>query len=117
MGTGTSVLTPGDGGHGHAAQEAIHGPAVQTLPTREVFAALGTSPQGLTSAAAAAWRDRFGANELPTARKRGLWRDLARQFTDLFAVMLLVASAITFLAYGLQEPHDVGTPCSQPWRF
>ncbi|MEU9849569.1 hypothetical protein [Streptomyces sp. NPDC047985] len=54
MGTGTSVLTPGDGGHGQAAQEAIHGPAVQTLPTREVFAALGTSPQGLTSAAAVA---------------------------------------------------------------
>jgi magnesium-transporting ATPase (P-type) len=38
-----------------------------------------------------------------------VWRQLAAQFTDLFAVVLLVASAITFLAYGLQQPRDVGT--------
>ena len=30
------------------------------------------------------------------------------QFTDLFAVMLMVASAITFMAYFLQEPRDPG---------
>ncbi|KUM84301.1 cation-transporting ATPase [Streptomyces pseudovenezuelae] len=54
-------------------------------------------------------RERHGPNELPRARRRGWWRDLAGQFTDLFAVLLLVASAITFLAYGLQEPRDTGT--------
>jgi calcium-translocating P-type ATPase len=109
MGIGTSVLTPGDGDHGPAAPSGTRGPAVQTLPTGQVFAALGTSPRGLASADVVARRDRFGSNELPRARRRGLWRDLAGQFTDLFAVVLLVASAITFLAYGLQDPHDTGT--------
>jgi calcium-translocating P-type ATPase len=108
-GIGTSVLTPGDGGHGPAAPNGMRGPAVQTLPTGQVLTALGTSPRGLASADVVARRDRFGPNELPRAGRRGLWRDLAGQFTDLFAVVLLVASAITFLAYGLQEPHDTGT--------
>ncbi|MFB7225453.1 cation-translocating P-type ATPase [Streptomyces sp. NPDC056227] len=109
MGIGTSVLTPGDGGHGPVAPSGTRGPAVQTLSAGQVFAALGTSPRGLASADAVARRDRFGPNELPRTGRRGLWRDLAGQFTDLFAVVLLVASAITFLAYGLQEPHDTGT--------
>ncbi|WP_329296776.1 cation-transporting P-type ATPase [Streptomyces pseudovenezuelae] len=84
-------------------------PAVQTLPTRDVFAALDTSPRGLAPAEVALRRERHGPNELPRARRRGWWRDLAGQFTDLFAVLLLIASAITFLAYGLQEPRDTGT--------
>ncbi|WP_235990204.1 cation-translocating P-type ATPase [Streptomyces ureilyticus] len=109
MGTGTPVLTPGDGGHRPEALSGTHGPAVQTFATTDVFAALGTSPRGLASADAAARRDRYGPNELPPAGRRGLWRDLVGQFTDLFAVVLLVASAITFLAYELQEPRDVGT--------
>ncbi|QKV90599.1 cation-transporting P-type ATPase [Streptomyces sp. NA02950] len=110
MGTGTPVLTPGDGGRrGPAVPAGPRGPAVQTLPSGEVFAALDTSPRGLTSADAEARRDHFGPNELPTAGRRALWRDLGRQFTDLFAMVLLVASAITFLAYVLQEPRDVGT--------
>lgn len=109
MGTGTPVLTPADGGHGPPSPTGEAGPAVQTLATGEAFAALGTSPRGLASAEATARRARFGPNELPHAGRRGLWRDLAAQFTDLFAVVLLIASAITFLAYGLQEPRDVGT--------
>ena len=51
--------------------------------------------------------DRYGPNEMPRTRRRPLWRQLGAQFTDLFAVVLLVASAITFLAYGLEEPRDV----------
>ncbi|MEU0398386.1 cation-transporting P-type ATPase [Streptomyces sp. NPDC006208] len=82
---------------------------MQSLAAGEVLASLDTSPRGLASADAAARRERFGPNDLPPARRRGLWRDLVGQFTDLFAVVLLVASAITFLAYGLQEPQDVGT--------
>lgn len=84
-------------------------PTVHTLPTGEVFAALGTSPRGLTSADATALRGRLGPNELPSAGRTRLWRDLAGQFTDLFAVVLVVASVITFLAYGLQDPRDAGT--------
>ncbi|MFC5850679.1 cation-translocating P-type ATPase [Streptomyces chlorus] len=84
-------------------------PAVQTLPTGEVFAALDTSPRGLTSADATALQARLGPNALPSAGRTRLWRELAGQFTDLFAVVLVLASAITFLAYALQDPRDVGT--------
>ncbi|WP_327691958.1 cation-transporting P-type ATPase [Streptomyces sp. NBC_00461] len=87
----------------------VSGPAVQTLEARDVFAALDTSPRGLAPADVAVRRERFGPNELPRPRRRGWWRDLAGQFTDLFAVVLVIASAITFLAYVLQEPRDTGT--------
>ncbi|WP_371583054.1 cation-translocating P-type ATPase [Streptomyces sp. NBC_01314] len=109
MGTGTPVLTPGDGDRAPTDASGSPGPAVQTVSAGDVFATLGTSPRGLPFAEVAARRDRFGPNELPRAGRGGWWRDLVGQFTDLFAVMLLVASAITFLAYGLQEPRDVGT--------
>lgn len=82
---------------------------VPCLPLEQVFPALGSSPRGLTSADAAARLAHHGPNELPAPAGRGLWRRLLSQFTDLFAVVLLVASAITFLAYGLQEPGGEGT--------
>jgi Ca2+-transporting ATPase len=79
------------------------------LPAGEVLGALGTSPRGLSAAEARARQEQYGANELPRARRQGVWRQLAGQFTDLFAVVLIVASGITFLAYGLERPRDVGT--------
>ncbi|QMV25382.1 HAD-IC family P-type ATPase [Streptomyces sp. SCUT-3] len=85
------------------------GPAVQSLPPQEVFAALGTSPRGLAPERAAELRGLHGTNELPRAGRRGAWRMLASQFTDLFAVVLLIASGITFLAYTLEEPRTTGT--------
>lgn len=111
--TGRSVT--GAGGPGRTAAEGSAGPAtsrgddVRTLPAEEVFAALGTSPRGLSTADATALRARWGTNELPPAVRGRLWHRLAAQFTDLFAVVLLVASAITLLAYGLQDPRDAGT--------
>ncbi|MDX5567057.1 cation-transporting P-type ATPase [Streptomyces sp. ID05-04B] len=75
----------------------------------DVFSALDTSRRGLGSAQALERLERYGANELPRARRRPVWREVGAQFTDLFAVVLLVASAITFLAYGLQEPREAGT--------
>ncbi|MBO3753001.1 hypothetical protein J5X84_43740 [Streptosporangiaceae bacterium NEAU-GS5] len=52
---------------------------------------------------------RFGPNELPRPRRRRIWLRLTAQFADLFAIVLLVSSAITFLARALQVPHDAGT--------
>ncbi|MFF7474676.1 HAD-IC family P-type ATPase [Streptomyces sp. NPDC008092] len=103
------MVTTATGGAEQTLPSRTPGPPVQTLASREVFTALDASARGLTSADAAARQARFGPNELPPARRRSLWRELAGQFTDLFAVVLLVASAITFLAYGLQEPREVGT--------
>ncbi|WP_405810887.1 MULTISPECIES: cation-transporting P-type ATPase [unclassified Streptomyces] len=106
--TPTDVLTPGGSGEEAAAADA-DGLAIRTLPPIGVYSALDTSPRGLTTAAADARLRQFGSNELPRAAHPAMWRQVAAQFTDLFAVVLLIASAITFLAYALQEPRDVGT--------
>ncbi|MEU5120191.1 cation-translocating P-type ATPase [Streptomyces asoensis] len=79
------------------------------LAAADVYAALDTSRRGLAPAQAAKRLQEYGPNELPRTRRRAVWRDVATQFTDLFAVVLLVACAITFLAYGLQQPRDAGT--------
>lgn len=107
MAAPTDVLTPGGSG-GDASADA-EGPAIRTLSPADVYSALDTSPRGLTTEAAGARLRRFGSNELPRAAHPALWRQLAAQFTDLFAVVLLIASAITALAYTLQEPRDPGT--------
>ncbi|MFF8864759.1 cation-translocating P-type ATPase [Streptomyces sp. NPDC015139] len=83
--------------------------AVPSLPASDVFTALESSARGLTSAEAAARQVRYGRNDLPAVRRGRLWPQLLAQFTDLFAVVLLVASAITFLAYALEQPRDPAT--------
>ncbi|MGW4150525.1 cation-translocating P-type ATPase [Streptomyces albogriseolus] len=83
--------------------------AVPQLPAGEVFSALGTSRRGLPAAQVRDGLEKYGANELPRAGRRAVWRQLGAQFTDLFAVVLIIASGITFLAYALQEPRDVDT--------
>ncbi|MET9392933.1 cation-transporting P-type ATPase [Streptomyces sp. NPDC006624] len=82
---------------------------VHTLAVPDVFAALDSSAQGLTTKAAGERRAAHGPNELPVAGRRPAWRQLAAQFTDLFAIVLMAASAITFLAYALEEPREPGT--------
>ncbi|MEU8717413.1 cation-transporting P-type ATPase [Streptomyces sp. NPDC048663] len=79
------------------------------MPVPDVFAVLESSPRGLTEAEAVARRTHHGPNDLPTNGRRRMWPRLAAQFTDLFAVMLLVASAITFLSYALEQPRDPAT--------
>jgi len=80
---------------------------VHALPRLEVYGALDSSPRGLTSEEAAARLARYGRNELPKSKGRPIILRFFGQFTDLFAVVLMVASAITFLAYGIQSPHDI----------
>ncbi|MFH9891154.1 cation-translocating P-type ATPase [Streptomyces luteogriseus] len=92
-----------------SGEQASTDPPVPDLPAGEVFTALGTSRRGLPTAQARARLEKYGSNELPRAGRRAVWRQLGSQFTDLFAVVLIVASGITFLAYGLEEPRDIGT--------
>ena len=81
---------------------------IQTLPRLDVYAALETSPRGLSHDAVAVRLDQFGRNELPKAHGRPLVFRFFEQFTDLFAVVLIAASVITFVAYFIQVPHDIG---------
>ncbi len=84
-------------------------PSLPSLPVREVFAVLSSSPRALPLGQAAARQTRYGLNELPGVSRGHVWRRLIAQFTDLFAVVLLVSSAITFLAYALEQPRDAAT--------
>ncbi|MHC5906764.1 cation-translocating P-type ATPase [Streptomyces sp. S6] len=81
---------------------------VRRLRPREVFGALGTSPRGLSSQEAGDRYRTYGPNELPAPRGARVWRRFAAQFTDLFALVLVTASALTFLAYALASPRDAG---------
>ena len=80
---------------------------IHLLPRLDVYGALQTSPRGLTAEEAAARLASYGPNELPKAKGRPIVFRFFEQFTDLLALVLIAASAITFLAYGIQVPHDV----------
>ncbi|QNE79000.1 HAD-IC family P-type ATPase [Streptomyces finlayi] len=79
------------------------------MQTGDVYAALGSTPDGLSSTTARARRRSHGPNQLPPVAHRGVWRQFAAQFTDLFAIVLLLSSGITLLAHLLQDPPEVGT--------
>ena len=84
-------------------------PAVLTLSPLEVYAELKTFPRGLTATEAAARTAEFGANELPRARGRSVFAEFGSQFANMFAVVLIVAAAVTLLAYLLTTPRDSAT--------
>jgi len=82
--------------------------AVLNLSGDDVFGALCTSPRGLASTEIDARRALAGRNELPPAVRPRILRRLLLQFTDLFALVLLTAATLTFIAYALQRPRAVG---------
>ncbi|HEY7487184.1 MAG TPA: cation-transporting P-type ATPase [Streptosporangiaceae bacterium] len=82
--------------------------SAQGLAPGSALAAFTSSVRGLTGVEAATRLTRDGRNELPPPHRRSPARRFLAQFTDLFAVVLLVASAITYLAYLLGDPRDAG---------
>ncbi|MEW6191750.1 MAG: cation-transporting P-type ATPase [Bacillota bacterium] len=72
---------------------------IPRLGPLEVYDFLETSSRGLEEAAVADRRARYGWNRVRRARRRSLLARFLLQFTDLFAVLLLVASGITFTVY------------------
>ena len=87
----------------------LSGGEVQTAPVARVYGLLGSSPRGLSATEVLARQRRYGPNELPPVRGRSPVRLLARQFTDLFALVLLGSSGVTLVAYLLSEPREAGT--------
>jgi len=79
---------------------------VQALSPEAVFQALASSRRGLSDAEAARRLGTAGANVLPPANRRSVVAELAAQFANLFVVVLVVASVVTFLAYLLQTPRQ-----------
>jgi P-type Ca2+ transporter type 2C len=96
-----------------------HGPDLPARPAdaggisaqsvAEVFDALESSVPGLTAAVAASRLAALGPNELPAAKRPPLIKKVLAQFTNLFALVLLGASVITFASYLIQSPRDTGS--------
>ena len=68
------------------------------LPPKEVYAALGSRPEGLTTAEATAQLGRVGPNAIREARATPLYRKFLANFTHLMAILLWVAGAGAFVA-------------------
>ena len=79
---------------------------VPSLDRLKALAELDSSDRGLSANEAAARRVRVGANRLPVARRRPVLAEFGSQFANMFAVVLIVAAGITFLAYTLATPRD-----------
>ena len=79
---------------------------VPSLEPQQVLAELKSSPRGLSADEATARRAEVGANQLPAAHRRPVLAEFGSQFANMFAVVLMVAAGITFLAYALSTPKD-----------
>jgi P-type Ca2+ transporter type 2C len=91
----TSSTTPGD--------------QVLSLEVDEALAALATTRLGLDATLAAQRRALAGPNALPTFARRSLAREIMAQFANMFVIVLVVASALTYATYLLTTPRDSAT--------
>ncbi|MGE5553365.1 MAG: cation-translocating P-type ATPase [Betaproteobacteria bacterium] len=71
---------------------------IHSLPVSEVYATLGTSPQGLTHGEAQERLARYGLNALVEVKKKPLFLKFLANFTHLMAVLLWVGGAMAFVA-------------------
>ena len=83
--------------------------SISALSPAEVYGALESSAQGLATARAASRLAALGPNELRAAKRPPIIRKVLAQFTNLFALVLLGASVITFASYLIQSPRDTGS--------
>ncbi len=83
-----------------------------TLTAEEAFAALKSSPTGLSEEEAAERMKRWGKNELRRNKKKGPLRLFLSQFTDFMTILLICAAAISavtaFITGDVHELVDTG---------
>ena len=82
---------------------------IHSLPIRDVFTALHTSPQGLLEDEAARRLREFGPNALSPSRQISLGWKLLRQFTHFLALLLWIAAFLAYLASYLQPGEGMET--------
>ena len=72
---------------------------IWSLPPEGVAAALQSTLQGLSHLEAQRRLQRFGANRLPSLRRRPLWLRFTDQLLHFMALLLWVAGAMAFAAH------------------
>jgi len=71
---------------------------IQNLSKEEVFKSLVTSERGLSENEAGRRLHEYGLNEIKEVRKKPLYLRLISQFTHFLAVLLWIASALSFIS-------------------
>ena len=66
--------------------------------TKRILDELGSSPDGLSAAEANIRLQEYGPNVLPSAKKVNFLERFASQFRNLFNVLLIIASALSFFS-------------------
>jgi Ca2+-transporting ATPase len=79
-------------------ETSVAGPPLHTLRITAVFAALGSGPQGLCQAEAAARSQRFGPNVLRTLTGKSLIPRFIANFTHLMALLLWAGGVMALIA-------------------
>jgi Ca2+-transporting ATPase len=92
---------------GHRESPATDVARLIGLAPADVYEALGTAPDGLASVGAAEREVLFGPNELPAASRPSTLAEFAAQFTNMFALVLVAAAAITFVTYLSSTPRNL----------
>lgn len=80
---------------------------VYSIPEDDVYAALGSSAEGLAPEEAADRFELHGANRLVEKRGIPMWRKFASNFVHFFAILLWVAGGLAFVA----EQPELGYAC------
>ncbi len=75
------------------------------LPPADVYASLHSSHQGLTSSEVEERLIHVGPNLFEVVDHWKLARTLGRQFTNFFAILLIISAAICFIAHRI-NPHE-----------
>ena len=77
-------------------------------PAADVIGALGSDARrGLSSGEVRARLDRHGRNELPSAPPVPAWRRFLAQFRDVLTILLLVATAVSFVAWWIEREAPI----------
>jgi Ca2+-transporting ATPase len=79
-----------------------------TLPGEEVLAELASSPEGLSTAEAAARLRRYGPNTLLVTRPDPWWRILVAQFRGVVVTLLAAAAAVALAMGDAVEAAAIG---------
>ena len=74
-----------------------------SLTPDQALAELQTSRQGLTSQEATARLAQYGLNVITEERRTPLWKKFVANLTNFFAILLWVASALSFLTGGTES--------------
>lgn len=83
------------------------GGQIQNLAIGEVYAVLASRPQGLTGAEAAERLREIGRNSVEVHDRWRHLRSLLRQFTNFFAVLLIISAGLCFVVEHLQPGENM----------